>query len=93
MSDISSFVDDLRPHIHHLQALAAESYQWLKPEIACHLASEAPDIDALDHLLEQLYPAFSMGVDEGNYRALVAKLATASPEAAAFYEANFLEDA
>lgn len=87
-----SLLSDLRPLIQHFQALSEQSYLLLKPEIDFHLASDSPDVEAIDHLLDQLYPAFSMGRDEGTYRALVAKLATVDPEAAAFYEKNFLED-
>lgn len=87
-----SLLSNLRPLILQLQQLAEQSYHLLKPEIDFHLGADSPDVEAIDHLLDQLYPACSMGRDEGTYRALVAKLATVDPEAAAFYEKNFLED-
>lgn len=87
-----SLLSDLRPLILQLQELAEQSYLLLKPEIDFQLASDSPDVEAIDHLLDQLYPAFSMGKDEGTYRAMVAKLATTDPEAAAFYEEFMLEE-
>ncbi len=86
-----SLLSNLRPLILELQQLAEQSFHLLKPEIDYHLASDSPDVEAIDHLLDHLYPAFSMGKEEGAYRALVAKLATADPEAAAFYEEFIIE--
>lgn len=85
-------LDDLRPQILELQALATQSYQLLKPSVEWHLQQKAADVAALDHLLDQLYPAFSMGVDEGSYQKLVIKMAAADPEAAAFYLEHLGED-
>ncbi|MDX2284689.1 MAG: hypothetical protein NW241_11025 [Bacteroidia bacterium] len=87
-----SLLSGLRSQIEQLLALAQQSYELLKPEIDLHLASDSPDVEAIDHLLDHLYPAYSMGKDEGTYRALVAKLAAVDPEAAAFYEECILEE-
>ena len=77
---------NLLSQIEHLLELAAASFHLLKPEIDRLLASESPKVEDMDHLLDSLYPAYSMGKDQGAYRVQVEKLATIDPEAAKFYQ-------
>jgi hypothetical protein len=69
----------------NLQQLGGIKLELLKAPIKEALEAPHPDVDQIEHLLDELYDAVMWGTGMTEYEQLLGKLEKYNPEAADFY--------
>ena len=81
----------LSSNLQNLQAQLAAQAPFLQERVNKILEERSQDINAIDHLMDDLFPLFDYGYCVEDFHRLNAHLATVDPEVAKFYTEQFEE--
>ena len=85
------FIANLRPMLEDLQHLFARQESVLHYQVNEILASNSKDIEAVNHLMDDLFNNMFHGRGIDDFQRLKAHLTSLDPDAAAFYQREFDE--